>query len=170
MTFLATLLPYVAIPMAALSPVAGNAAAHANTTALPLVAAVGDTLRGSIVDSAGAPIPDVSVTLVELGLGTSTNREGGFVFTNVPRGRQTLAVRRVGFASVTRQVAVNGTTTISVPLEASALHLEPVTVTATRTPIAPLASPLSTDALSGERLRREHEVSLAQALEGFAGI
>ncbi|MEP7066957.1 MAG: TonB-dependent receptor, partial [Gemmatimonadota bacterium] len=164
---LASVLPYLALPLFGIAPATGGPHAHATVIS---AAAVGDTVRGSVVDSAGAPIPAASVSLVELGLSTTTNREGAFVFANVPRGRQTLAARRVGFASLTRQVAVNGTTTVALTLEATALHLEAVTVTATRQPIAPLASPLSTDALSGERLRREHEVSLAQALEGFAGV
>jgi iron complex outermembrane receptor protein len=167
LSFLATLLPYAALPAAALTPMVPGAFVHATTAS---VAVVGDTLRGTVVDSAGAPIADVSVSLVELGRSASTTRDGAFVFANVPRARQTLAVRRVGFASLTRQVVVNGTTTINLTLVATALHLEAVTVTATRAPIAPLASPLATDALSGERLRREHEVSLAQALEGFAGV
>lgn len=167
LSFLATLLPYVALPVAALSPRVPAALAHATSSS---VAAMGDTLRGTVVDSGGAPIADVSVSLEELGRRVSTSRDGAFLFVNVPRARQTLAVRRVGFASLARQVFVNGTTTISLTLESTALHLEAVTVTATRAPIAPLASPLATDALSGERLRREHEVSLAQALEGLAGV
>ncbi len=133
-------------------------------------ALVGDTLRGTVVDSGGLPIGDVSVTLVELGTSASTAIDGSFAFANVPRARQTLAVRRVGYAPLTRQVVVSGSSAIRLTLEATALHLEAVTVTATRAPIAPLASPLASDALSGERLRREQDVSLAQALDGFAGV
>ena len=132
--------------------------------------AVTDTLQGTVVDSAGTPLGDVVVSLVELKRGTTTGRDGRFVLVNVPRGRQTLTVRRVGYAPISQQVLVNGTTALKLTLGATALRLEAVTVTATRAPISPLASPLPTDALSGERLRREQEVSLAQALDGFAGI
>src|SRR5512140_3207483 len=118
LSFLSTLLPYVALsyvalPMAGLAPVAAPAAEARAHVGSALVAAAGDTLRGTVVDTAGAPIPDVSVSLVEVGRSTSTNGDGAFVFANVPRARQTLAVRRVGFESLTRQVVVNGTTSVS---------------------------------------------------------
>lgn len=133
-------------------------------------AAVADTVQGTVVDSAGNAVGDVVVSLVELKRGTTTARDGRFALLNVPRGRQTLTVRRVGYAPLSQQLLVNGTATLKLTLGATALRLEAVTVTATRTPISPLASPLPTDALSGERLRREQDVSLAQALDGFAGV
>jgi iron complex outermembrane receptor protein len=167
LSFLVTALCCAALPPAAVSPVTASTGAHASSAPR---AVAGDTLRGTVVDSAGTPIGDVAVTLVELGRSTSTASDGGFVFANVPRARQTIAVRRVGYAPLTRQVVLNGTTTVRLTLEATALHLEAVTVTATRAPISPLASPLASDALSGERLRREQDVSLAQALDGFAGV
>src|SRR5207245_6728501 len=40
----------------------------------------------------------------------------------------------------------------------------------TRSAIDPLTSPLPTAELAGERLRREHEVSLAHALDGLPGV
>jgi outer membrane receptor protein involved in Fe transport len=134
-------------------------------------AVAGDTLRGSVVDSAGAPIAGVAVSLVELGRSTTTGSDGAFIFANVARARLTLSLRRVGFAPLSRTIkGPVGAADLRLTMTATALHLQAVTVTATRAPISPLESPLATDALSGERLRREQEVSLAQALDGFAGI
>ncbi|MBK5187478.1 MAG: TonB-dependent receptor, partial [Gemmatimonadaceae bacterium] len=171
LTLLAALLSTVVLSPGAASRTPAATRARSSLAASAIArAAVGDTLRGTVVDSAGAPVADVVVALVELGRSTTTGRDGAFVLSNVPGGRQTVTMRRVGYAPITRQVVVSGTTDVRLALDATALRLEAVTVTATRAPIAPLASPLPTDALSGERLRREQEVSLSQALDGFAGV
>src|SRR5206468_8675465 len=48
--------------------------------------------------------------------------------------------------------------------------VEPVTVTATRAPLDVFSSPLPTEALSEDRLRRAQSVSLAHALAELPGI
>ena len=161
------LIPHLALAAAPHVPAAMAAAPRAPIAARAVAT---DTVQGTVVDSTGAPVADVVVSLVELERALTTGRDGRFVLVNVPRGRQTLAVRRVGYAPQSQTLLVSGTTTLTLTLGATALRLEAVTVTATRAPISPLASPLPTDALSGERLRREQEVSLAQALDGFAGV
>src|SRR5256712_4624453 len=55
-------------------------------------------------------------------------------------------------------------------LGAGAVRVEPVTVTATRQPIAALGSSLPVSGLSGDRLRRAQSVSLGRALETLAGV
>ncbi|MDQ2768657.1 MAG: TonB-dependent receptor [Gemmatimonadota bacterium] len=160
-------MPHVTLVSVSHLPITTAASSRA---AIEARVAATDTLKGTVVDSAGTPVGDVIVSLVELKRGTTTGRDGRFVLLGVPRGRQTLAVRRVGYAPISQQLLVSGTTTLKLTLGATALRLEAVTITATRAPISPLASPLPTDALSGERLRREQEVSLSQALDGFAGV
>src|SRR5512144_1971376 len=51
-------------------------------TTTPVMArfAVGDTLRGRLADSTGAPIATAQITLVELARGATTNARGEFVF------------------------------------------------------------------------------------------
>src|SRR5665647_3466397 len=122
--------PHVSAPIAP-TPHAAFAARAAST----------DTVQGTVVDSAGSPVGDVVVSLVELERATTTGRDGRFVLADVPRGRQTLAVRRVGFAPQSQTLIVSGTTTLTLTLGPTALRLEVVTVTATRAPISPLASP-----------------------------
>src|SRR2546428_4727616 len=55
-------------------------------------------------------------------------------------------------------------------LGAGAVRVEPVTVTATRQPIAAHGSSLPVSGLSGDRLRRAQSVSLGRALETLAGV
>jgi TonB-linked SusC/RagA family outer membrane protein len=54
------------------------------------------TLQGKIIDSTGAGLPDVSVTVKGTSIGTTTNPNGDFVLNNVP-SRSTLVISNVGF-------------------------------------------------------------------------
>ena len=60
----------------------------------------------------------------------------------LPPGRYTVVIRRTGFAPVVRGVTVAGAVALDVALAPSPFQLEPVTVTATRSPVAADASPL----------------------------
>src|SRR5207249_10630371 len=59
---------------------------------------------------------------------------------------------------------------LDITLERTSVWIEPVTVTATRAPLDALSSPLPTEALSEDRLRREQSVSLAHALAALPGV
>src|SRR5205809_6302227 len=129
----------------------------------------GDTLRGTVVDTAGHPLAAATVSVAELGLTLVTKADGMFRVAELPTGRYTLVVRRLGYAPIVATAAVPGLP-LALVLRPSALHLDAVTVTATRSAISPLASPLPTAELSGEQLRRAHEVSLAHALDQIPGV
>src|SRR5436190_12046470 len=130
----------------------------------------GDTLSGRVADPDGNPVAGATVTVVELHRVAVTRADGVYRFADLPPGRYTITVRGLGFAPVARDVAVRGATALSVTLTRTAIWVEPVTVTATRAPLAAGLSPLPTEALSEDRLRREQSVSLAHALANLPGV
>jgi len=85
-------------------------------------------------------------------------------------GTYTITARRVGFAPLLQRVTVLQSVELTLVLTPSALELEPLTVTATRTASSPLSSPLPATALAGDRLRQVGGISLAQALDGLPGM
>src|SRR2546421_7815472 len=141
--------------------------------ALVLVAGLlgtGDTLSGRVADPGGNPVAGATVTVVELHRVAVTRADGAYRFADLPPGRYTITVRGLGFAPVARDVTVRGATGLSVTLTRTAIWVEPVTVTVTRAPLAAGLSPLPTEALSEDRLRREQSVSLAHALASLPGV
>jgi iron complex outermembrane recepter protein len=130
-----------------------------------------DTVTGRVVDNAGRPISQAIVEVTDLGRVVTTSDAGAFRIGLAP-GRYTLAVRRSGFASAVRQIAVGGEQprSLEIVLTPSALPLEPVTVTATRQPLAAEFSPLPTAALAGDALRRAQSVSLAHVVAALPGV
>ena len=136
---------------------------------LASLVAGGDTLHGTVVDTAGHPLAGATVNVPELGLTLVTRVDGAFQVADLPAGRYTLVIRHLGYAPTLATAAVPGPP-LALVLRPSALHLGAVTVTATRSAISPLASPLPTAELGGEQLRRAHEVSLAHALDELPGV
>src|SRR5947208_139660 len=134
--------------------------------------ASGDTLSGRVVDRDGRAVAGATVVLVELHRVAITPADGTFRLADVPPGRYTVSVRGLGFAPSARHVSVTGggPSTLDITLERTSVWIEPVTVTATRAPLDALSSPLPTEALSEDRLRRAQSVSLAHALAQLPGI
>src|SRR5256712_1099627 len=129
-----------------------------------------DTLPGRVTDPDGAPLPTAVILITELHRVATTGADGGFALADVPPGPYTVIVRHVGFAPFAREVVVRGLTTLTVALRRAPVWVEPVTITATRTPTATLGSPLSAAALSEDGLRREQSVSLAHSLSRLPGV
>src|SRR6266545_3477893 len=142
------------------------------TAAVPhTLAAQNDLMKGTVVDSTGAPVGRVEVALPELGRRTLTDADGQFNLGQVPPGEYTLVASSPGFRPMARRVRVP----LSEPLvlrliSGGAALLAPVTVTATRDPIDPRESPLPASELSGDALRRSVSVSLARAVETLPGL
>ena len=129
-----------------------------------------DTVTGRVVDNAGQPVPQAIVEITQLGKSVTAGADGAFLVALAP-GRYTLAVRRHGFAPAVREIAVGaGQPAIEIVLTPSAFRLEPVTVTATRQPLASASSPLPADALAGDELRRAQGVSLAHVVDALPGV
>ena len=130
-----------------------------------------DTVAGRVVDPAGQPVASAIVEVTKLGRSVVVASDGRFTIA-LAAGRYTLAVRRDGFAPAVREVAVGAGAPVPVEivLAPSAFRLEPVTVTATRQPVATVTSPLPATALAGEELRQAQSVSLAHVVAALPGV
>jgi hypothetical protein len=63
---------------------------------------------GKVVDADGAPLPDVWITLPDIGLFASSDRQGRFLLSRVPPGNHTLVARTRDGAEATAEVAIPG--------------------------------------------------------------
>src|SRR5947208_7702884 len=136
---------------------------------LSAVLVAADTVSGRVVDKSGQAIPQAIIEVTELGRSVTATDAGAFRIELAP-GRYTLAVRRHGFAPAVREISVGGgQRALEIVLTPSAFNLEPVTVTATRQPLASEGSPLPASALAGDELRQAQGVSLAHVVEALPG-
>ena len=129
------------------------------------------TIAGRVLDPAGSPVSRATVGIAELNRATTTDSAGRFRFTNVPKGTLTIAARQLGYTPVASTVVVgDAPVTIELVLQSGVQRIEPVNVTATRSPTAPLTAPLSTSVLTGAQVDREGGVSLAHSVARLPGV
>lgn len=82
-------------------------------------------ISGTVTDDKGVPLPGVSVKLKGTSTGATTDATGNFAF-NIPDYSGTLIFTYVGFAS--REVEINGKSTINVILQSSSTSLNDVVI------------------------------------------
>jgi len=129
-----------------------------------------DSVTGRVVDTAGHPIAGAIVEVTELGRTVTTASDGNFRLA-IPPGRYTVAVRAHGYAPVVRAISVGAAEgPLEIALTLSPFRLEPITVTATRQPLATEGSSLPATALAGDELRRAQGVSLAHVADVLPGV
>jgi len=90
------------------------------------------TLRGTVVDSAGAPVAGATVSVLPARtLGAVSDDSGRFTVEHVPVGPVRLAARRLGYAPVamTVEMPARGLDSVRVEMQATAFLLDTVTIT-----------------------------------------
>ncbi len=88
-------------------------------------------ITGIVIDAqTNEALPGANVVLKSTKLGASTDIDGKFTITNIVPGEYILAVSYVGYKKTTVQVTITKgkTTTLTIPLNASALNLEELVV------------------------------------------
>lgn len=88
------------------------------------------TVRGRVVDSAGAPLVRAQVTIDATGLRASTDERGEYVLGGVPAGERTVRVRLLGYvaASATVTVRAGAETRADFTIAERAIGLSPLEV------------------------------------------
>ena len=88
------------------------------------------TLRGVVVDSSGAPIPDAEVQIVGAHADGVTRANGGFLFESLPAGSLLLRIRKLGYSPVVTslQLVPSDDREITVRLHSLPVTLDPIVV------------------------------------------
>lgn len=138
------------------------------------------TVRGTVTDSAHAPIVRATVHVSGTALGAVTDAEGHFKVGGIPAGRYTIMLRRSGFAPDSFSVIIDRGATIDhdVTLRTAAQRLAAVTVNASprlsETTQQALAiqqgSTNIVSALSGDEIRALPNANAAEAAARIPGV
>jgi len=96
---------FTSIGFLALAAMAAGAVPYAGRPAFGALQGTPSVVEGSTVDSTGAPVPDVEVAVVALGLSVRTSQRGTFRLTLLSAGTYALRFRRIGYRALVIQVA-----------------------------------------------------------------
>lgn len=125
----------VSLSLAVVALIAGARILPAQQQApAPRDTSVRAVVAGLVTDSAGTPVPDAEVILVDESRGMHTTENGLFQINRVPSGIVLIDVRRLGFKEqlVNLEVRPADTLRIHITLDMLATPLAPVIVEATR--------------------------------------
>ena len=127
------------------------------------------SVRGTITDQNGDPLPGAAVRIVDTTIGAQTNADGEYTITGAPLGEQTVAATFVGFVDATEMVTLaEGQTAVVDFVLRSGLELGEISVDALG--FAQNTDELATSQTSvdGEALTRSGETSVLRALSAKA--
>ncbi|MBC9795932.1 SusC/RagA family TonB-linked outer membrane protein [Sinomicrobium weinanense] len=137
--------------------------------AVPSIWAQDITITGVVTEAVnGMPLPGVNVVLKGTNNGASTDFDGNYTLSNVPEDG-ILVFSIIGYA--TREISVNGRTSINAVLDESAEQLGEVVVTALGIKKETKALGYSLTEVGGEELSTVKQTNAINALQGkVAGV
>ncbi len=129
-------------------------------------------LRGKVrLAVGGDPVHNARVTIIQLQRSTETEKDGTYVFTNVPPGRYEISATMERLPDMVRRVEVAGGATVTVDFDFRLDTLrEQVTVTASGREETTLNAIASVNVLGSIDLARRNAISLGEALENELGV
>lgn len=134
-------------------------------------AAQSGSVRGTVRDSAGAPVSGVILTVDRTQVRAQTNAQGTYTLVGVPAGTATVRARVIGFAPRTATVEVRAgqATTLDLTLGRAAQQLASAVVTGSRaqhTAADELAVPV--DIVTSETIERQGTTELSAILQAVS--
>jgi iron complex outermembrane receptor protein len=137
----------------------------------PLVAQSG-VLQGTVSDSAGATLPNATVSIEGAGLRGTTGANGGYEIRGVPAGTYTVRVRLIGYQAASEAVTITAheTTHQDFTLGRSTVQLAPIDVVvgsrARHTAAEELAVPV--DVFPAEQLAQQGSTETSVILQAMS--
>ncbi len=129
----------------------------------------GGVIRGTVSDSAShEPLVGAPVVVIGTDIGALTGDDGRFTLAEVPAGRRTIQVRRVGYRSETRTVDVTDgeTAALDVALVRSVSTLDEVVVAGNYVETSRREAPVPVTVLSAEEIHRPSRNRIDQLFRG----
>jgi iron complex outermembrane recepter protein len=128
-------------------------------------------LSGTVTDEKGKPLGYVSVVIHGLGLSSSTDDKGNFLFTDIKQGICLLTFKRSGYKSKSLEVILTGKdTAIDISLNESLIETGVIDVTGSFNAVDVTKSTFSITELSGRNLTKNRSQTLAETIQNIPGI
>lgn len=139
---------------------------------VPLFAtpAIRSSLRGTITDTAGIPLPGAIIELPELHSGTVADMDGKYQIPNLPSGDFLVSVRLLSFATQTKSILLNGATLADFKLNSAVLEQHEIVVTGTSTATEQRRNPSPIQSISAAALREQVSSNIVDAITRVPGV
>jgi TonB-linked SusC/RagA family outer membrane protein len=134
------------------------------------VAAYEGGIRGRVVNTRGEPIPNASIVVQGVSIGTAADADGRFSISGIKAGNYTLVISAVGYGRQERVVTVtdNNIATLNIELSEDNADMAEVTVTALGIRRGKRELGYSAQEVKGDALVSSRQPNLVNALQGQA--
>src|SRR5688572_7183295 len=130
-----------------------------------------NSLTGKITDQTTAePLVGVTIYLPDLKQGASTNENGIYELSNLPKGKFLAQVHFIGYSTITKTLEIDGPTTIDFALSQSATELRAVIITGVSASTEMHQNPVPTTVVNHEQLQEQASTNIIDAISRTPGI
>lgn len=126
------------------------------------------TVKGTIVDNTGQPLPGANIIVVGTTTGTISDFDGKFTLTVNQDPPFSIQVSSVGFETVTKEVTTNPQTIDFTLVEGTSL--DEVVVSASRTPERIFESPVTVERFGLKEIKNTASADFYDGLENLKGV
>ncbi len=126
------------------------------------------TVKGSVVDDSGQPLPGANIIIVGTTSGTITDFDGQYSLTVNQEPPFTIEFSSVGFDSVKKEVTTNGQTIDVTMVEGTSL--DEVVISASRTPERIFESPVTVERFGLKEIKNTASAGFYDGLENLKGV
>jgi outer membrane receptor protein involved in Fe transport len=127
------------------------------------------TVRGTVSDQSGNPVPGANVVIVGTTVGTTADFDGNFTLETAEQPPFDLRVTSVGYSSATVSVTSNNQT-LSITLAEAQTFLDEVVISASRTPERVFESPVSVERFGLKEIKNTSAESFYGGLQNLKGV
>jgi len=128
-------------------------------------------LSGTITDSTSkVPLIGVTVYIPDLKLGASTDADGKYTIKNIPKGTFLAVASFIGYASQTKEVAINETASVDFVLETSGSSLKEVIVTGVSSATEQKTNPIPISIVNQKDLLQNSATNIIDAIAIAPGV
>ena len=122
-----------------------------------------------VVKSDKETLAFANVYIPDLNKGTTTDRNGAYILSNIPKGVYTMTASYIGFTAQEKQVEVGGDQTLNFVLAASE-SLEEVVVSGTLKPVNRMETPVPVEIYRPTFFKKNPTPNIFEALQNVNGV
>ncbi len=118
------------------------------------------------------PLPGVNIILKGTEFGASSDQNGHFMISDIPEGKYIVSVQMIGYRTMETKISVNSSTSVKLnfKLQPEIIEGDAIVVTGTRIPRYLKDSPVRTDVITYQEIKRRNPSNFLEATQSIIGI
>ena len=136
----------------------------------PFISFAGNTFSGKITDKKGTPLPGAIIEINDLKTGTAADSNGIFFIGELPKGKFSVEVHLVGFATNTELVDISGDTKRDFSLSDNIIERNEVVVTGASLATGERRSITPIQSISLKQLHENASSNIIDAITSLPGV